>query len=63
MINKYLVTYLIDGISKAEQVFARNEYKAINKIYELENVSRAYVDMAIIRVELWHNEKYYKVTL
>jgi hypothetical protein len=63
MTKEYLVTYIIDGISKAEQVFARNEYQAIRRIYEIENISSAYVDFAIIRVELWHNKKYYKVTL
>ena len=63
MIKEYLVNYIIDGINKAERVFARNEYQAIRCIYEIENISSTYVDFAIIRVELWHNKKYYKVTL
>jgi len=63
MTKEYLVTYIIDGIGKAEQVFAQNEYRAVDKIYDLENVSKAYVDMAIIRVDEWKNEGYRVVML
>jgi len=50
MTKKYLVTYLIDGIKKAEEVEAKNEYEATKNLYNYVNFRPSYVDHAILSV-------------
>lgn len=61
--KQYRINYMIDGIEKIETVFAKSEAKAVKCILEIENISYSYADFSIIKIELYHNKKYYKVTL
>ena len=56
--KKYLVTYLVDGIKKAVEVNAKNEYDARTQFYNYVNFSPSYIDHAIISVVTWEEYGY-----
>lgn len=58
MTKKYLVTYLIDGVKKAVEVEARNEYEATKNFYNYVNFCPSYVDHAILSVITWEEYGY-----
>lgn len=59
--RKYRVTYLIEGIEKVDTTYARDEKRAVSMIKYIESISESFIDFAVLKIEIYHNEKYYKV--